>query len=254
MKRLLCAAALALPVLSGCGEKEEQPYFQVTGRSMIEKKAEVFVIGARISERDKDRLESLRAAAGKVDQVRAQLRELEGLEKVTLKAGKAETKTIRPRACDPGRDYDRREYPENCDPVDFITSITLVAEGEPGEAAGNALSLLTELGLEEVELGLYDVRDRVAAEKEARQTALRNAAEAARALAEPAGATIGKPLEIRYDDRNSVAERYTPPDEDTIVVTGSRIPAVKITLPSSTVTFESEVSVKFALEKPGMEK
>lgn len=255
MKYFLTVAALTLPMLSACGEKSEQPHFQVLGQAKIEKKAELFRIGVSISERGKSRMQSLEATSKKLIEIRDQLARLEDLKRLKVTTSDAKTKTVRPRGCDPERTYDERDYPENCQPVEFISSVVMALEGEPASAAGATLSLLTELKVEEADLGGYDVRDRRAAEMQARQQALKEATETARALAKQAGAQVGPLLEVRYgEDRYGELQLGKLDDEDKIVVTGSRVAAVPLWLPPDTVEFEGKVAVKFALKKTSPEK
>lgn len=260
MKRLLTIAPLAALALSGCGETGEPAHFQVLGQAGIEKDAEIFRITFTLDERSKNRAESLAAASKRLDDIRDKLGRLEGLERLTIETGKAETETVRPDGCDRNA-YDNKEYPDNCAPIDHITGITAHVKGAPASAAGSALSLLSELEVDSVSVASYDVMDREAAELEARRRALEDATATAEALAKQAGSKVGRPLEIKYGDARYGQQfelgelpEQTVVDGDVPQVRALERPDQPLDLPPAKVAFNARVAVKFALEKPKAEK
>lgn len=257
MKRFLSIAALALPLLSACGEKEERPYFQVLGQAEIEKEAEIFVITAQIAEHGKNRLQTLESTSTGLTEIRRKLAALEGLDGLQIRTSKVQTLTVREMGCASGRAFGAQGYPESCAPIDHRSVITLNIEGEPAAAAGPVVSLLTELGAENVSLERYDLKDRHAIELEARRLALKDATETAMALAVQASATLGPAVELRYGQPGREVRIFEELGEDGPVsgpVPGSledwaHQAQVSLDLPPDVVTIDARVAVKFALEK-----
>lgn len=261
MKRVPIAAPLALLVLSGCGERDvkEQPYLRVEGEAKIEREAELFRAEMSVSERARERMDSLKAVSEKLDNIRDKLSRLKGLKKLTLTTSNARTETVRPTGCEREGSYRHyKDYPENCEPVDFISVIKVEIEGEPAQAAGSTLSLLTELGAESAKLTGYDVRDRKAAELEVRAMAMADATATAQALAERIDSRVGEPLQLRYETRDrrsyEVAHLARPPVETLEKGDPEFSPSILLDVPPDKVTFEAEVTAQFALKKPKAEK
>ena len=198
MKPAIAIALSALLALSACGEKEEQPYIEVTGKAILKKPAEMFDFAAKIEERNKDRLKSLAAASAKLNKVRDRLDRLKGMETLVITAGDMKVSTVRPKGCDPDNSYDEEKYPANCEPLDYLASIGFSVEGGPASAAGNAISMVTELNVETAGNLRFKVKDREAARTEARQAALERAMQTAQTLAAGARSQISMPLEINY--------------------------------------------------------
>lgn len=244
-----CASTYGGPA---AGEAPSPSEVQVVGAARIERPAEVFRLDVEIDERAKDQVAALAAASAKLDQITAGVVALEGLESYAIESDDAYTIAVRPPGCElDGSDYygDQAGRPADCSPVEIGALLSFTLEGAPASAAGAAIAYVAEMGAENVSLQGFDVADREAALREAKQAALADAISTAQALAAQAGVTISRPTMIRYGEAGRFDRNALQNESELIVVTGSRRarPQVQLTLSPPPVEFAAEVAASFEI-------
>jgi uncharacterized protein YggE len=261
MLRAGLATTVAM-LTAGCANLEQptgenhRPEIQVVGSATIEKAPEVFTVQAKIVEHAKNRVDALAAASAKLDRITAGVGRLAGLASYTIKSDEASAVVTRPEGCDVGRyGYSGVQRPRDCSPIDAVATIQLGVAGAPAEKAGTVISFLTQAGVESASLTGFDVKDRDAAEREAKQAALADAEKTAQALAEQAKVRITRPTTIRYGDVERFQQRSfelppEPPNAPTLLLPPPPPPAeptVSLALAPTSVRLSAEVAVTFAI-------
>ena len=248
--RVITIAALAV-LLGGCLPDKDQQVIVVDGEGVVMATPEVFKIGAILQARGETKADAISNVSAVLAKISSDLPKMDGLSNIQIDPSSAELKPIYNIACMKESDY---EQDGACPIEGYLAKIGLGVMGAPAEAAGNALSLLTEFGVVEAELRGFSVIDYDAVKAEAASAAMKNAREKAERLAAAAGATLGEPTRIQYgegfdEDPPISAAMAFGLDEDQIIVTGSRItPATNLVLTPQPFEVREGVAAAFALE------
>ncbi|MEZ5982499.1 MAG: SIMPL domain-containing protein [Parvularculaceae bacterium] len=233
------ATLLSALLLTGCLPQLTQPEIEVDGHATIFAEPDTFTISARIRIQKDKREAALAATAEAVAAVKAAVPELEGLASFKMNSPEASVYPVRDAACM------REAYDTSaCPIVGQGASVTLEISGSPASLAGNALSFISEFGVESVELEGYEVSNMDARRGDAVKAAVADARAKAEAIAAAAGGTVKGLTRLKSSDYGG----YGSEEYDQIVVTASRAPAVPLELDPKPVPVSVNVTAAFALE------
>lgn len=245
MKKVFLLPLAAL--LSGCFLEVKPRQISVEAEAEIEAEPDSFRMNAIIRSRAEDKDGALSELSEKLSRLTEQLPLLEGLSSVTTEPSSLEINPVFDSECEDSRRYSNEE---TCPVEGYFTEVYVEIKGSPATIAGNAFSLASELGAEEVNFEEYFLADSSAAEREAEEKAFQHAREKAQRLAAAADVTLGKPIRISGDALSGLSLGYFGGEsEDTIVVTATRLqPKNILSLEPPPITIEREVSVTFEIE------
>lgn len=243
------SALLALAILSGAGPALAQnapanpPAIVVVGTGQAEAPPDSFTVSASLVGRGTDQVSALRALADAQQRVAGDLRNLEGLDRLTLTASRV---SVSPVTADCAEDRYGEPRP-NCAITGYIASIELVAKGAPLAQAGSVVSLAAERGAQSVTLDQFDLADRDALDAEASRLAFADARRQADFIAAASGQRIVRVLRVE-DPQNRIGAIQSGGANE-IIVTGSRIrPAVDLTVTPPPVVVRKQLSVVFEIQ------
>lgn len=243
--KTIVAAVVATTLAAGAAQAQDfpadRPTIIVVGVGEAERQAETFSVSVSVEGRGVDQVAALRALAATQSRVSEGLLALEGLSHGEITTRNLEVNPL--YAADCRQQYDE---PSGCPPTGYVVTSALTFEGQPVGRAGDAVSLASELGATRATFSEVDVVDRGALEAEARASAYGDAVRQAEALAQASGQRLVRPLRV-------MPERYNQPDffgddSSRIVVTGARIPAVRLDVAPPPVTATARLTVLFESE------
>lgn len=242
MKRFIVIPIFAL--LAGCLPQESPKQIVVVGDAEIEVAADSFRMNAIIRSRAGDKNAAIQEISSTLDRITTQLPSLEGLGSVKVEPSKVEIQPIFDEECSENR-YDD----ETCPVTGQFAEIFVDIEGAPAAVAGNAFSLLSEFGADEVEFEEYFLSNPASAESKADKQAFDDARQKAQRLADAANVTLLRPVRISSNQERFARNLGLFSDQDTVVVTGARIqPKNILSIAPPPITIEREVSVTFEIE------
>lgn len=240
MKRFILIPTFAL--LAGCLPESQSKQIAVNGEAEIEVIPDSFRMSAVIRSRAGGKDSAIQEISSTLNRITVQLPDLEGLGSVTVEPSNVEIQPVYDRECAESR-YDD----ETCPVAGQFAEIFVDIEGAPADVAGNAFSLLSELGADEVEFDEYFLSDPASAEREAEKQAFDNARQKAQRLAAAANVTLLLPIRISSNQGRDAF--YYDAEEDTVIVTGSRVqPKNILSITPPPITIQREVSVIFEIE------
>jgi uncharacterized protein len=249
MKRLVLLPLAA--VLFGCLPEAPRKQIIVDGEATIEIEPELFTLSASIRSRAGEQSAALAEISAKLARVREDLPQLEGLTHLTVDASEAVIRPIQDRVCLESAGY---RDDESCSVTGYFGALAIKVKGSPANLSGYALSLISELGVEQVSLEGYAISDIDSAQKSALDKAVEDARAKAVAIANASGATLVGPIRIQYgegfgDDRYSgvYADRSQVQE---IIVTGSRVvtPETELGLEPQPIKISEKVVAAFEIE------
>ncbi|MEL7029058.1 MAG: SIMPL domain-containing protein [Pseudomonadota bacterium] len=222
----------------------------VEARDYVEVIPDEFVVGGTLRARADDAPSALAELAEGLERVRTTIPMLEGLERVSIEASSAVVKPRLDTEC--LEKVDRFDDEMVCDVVGYVATAGIDIHGRPTTAAGNVLSLTSELGFEEVELSRFIVSNPGDVEAQAQRKAFDAAKSRALQLAEAADVELGSVVRLGpEDDRRSYLRDFasSPPLEEITVTANARrqSPTAELELDVGPVKVWGEVYVVFAI-------
>ncbi|NOX93676.1 MAG: SIMPL domain-containing protein [Alphaproteobacteria bacterium] len=203
MNRLLILPFAAL--LAGCLPGQEPKQIIVDGRATIEVMPDLFTVTGNIRSRSSSRADVLKDISEKLNVIREKTPSLQGLTHLSIEATEAEFRPILDPDCREKRRYDGAEV---CPVTGYFGTVGLTLRGSPADLSGYVLSLISELGAEQVTLSTYTLVDRENAEQEAMENAVANARRKAEKIAASSGSSVLGVIRIQYGEGFSDSERY----------------------------------------------
>jgi uncharacterized protein len=244
MKRLVLLPLAAL--LFGCLPEAPRKQIVVRSEATIKVVPDSFRLNTELRARGDTRDDVIKSISETLDRVTAEFPKLEGLEKSELDPSRMRLNPVYERQCR------RDSYDDDaCPVIGYLAEIEIEVEGSPAEVAGNALSLLSDLGVAEVDFDEYFIRDLSKVYDAAQERAFENAKDKAERLAEMAGTVLAGVLKIQmkeYEDEDIFYGGFSA-DSDVIVVTGSRIsPKNELNITPAPMKIQREITVTFEIE------
>ncbi len=233
-------------LLFGCLPETPRKQIVVRSEATLKVVPDSFRLNTELRARGKTRDEVIKSISAKLDRVTSELPKLEGLEKSELDPSEMRLEPVYDRQCRSERYND-----DACPVTGYLAEIEIEVEGSPAEEAGNALSLLSDLGVAEVYLDEYFIRDLSKVYDAAQERAFENAKDKAERLAEMAGTVLVGVLKIQMKEYGDEEIFYggLSEDSDVIVVTGSRIsPKNELNITPAPLKIQREITVTFEIE------
>ncbi len=249
--KLFYSSLLAL-FAAGCLPNAQPDQIIVTGEAALEFQPEVFSINAGIRARRENQDEALAEVSERLSEIRETLSLLEGLTHLSIDAAVAEITPIHDAVCLDAADY-RMEM--QCPIIGYFGALSLRVEGSPAKSSGSALSLLSQLGAESVELQGYSLKDRKQAQENALDAAVKDARQRAEKIASAANASLIGPIRIQYGegfrDTGYDGGRGTLNSPPIIVVTAQKRtvkPNIDLNLDPQPIEIEAKIVAAFEIE------
>ncbi|WDI32832.1 SIMPL domain-containing protein [Hyphococcus flavus] len=241
MKKL-CAILLA-GMTAGCLPGETPNQIHVEGEAALEVMPDIFEISATIHSRGETHAEVLDAISSTYSDLKEQLPQLEGLEQLALSTSSVGISPVYDYACQEAIYND-----EQCPVVAYSGGISITAQGSPTSVAGNALSFMSELGTNAVNFDGFRVSDFSTHQQKAISTAVENARARAETIASASKSSIVGLLKIQIG--KGFDDHYFELDNDTIIVTGSRMraPRVPLDIEPQPVIVQAKIVAAFEIE------
>jgi uncharacterized protein len=244
MKRLVLLPLAAL--LFGCLPETPRKQIIVRSEATLKVVPDSFRLNTELRARGETRDDAIKSISETLDRVTAEFPKLEGLEKSELDPSGVRLNPVYEAQCRRDR-YDD----DACPVIGYLAEIDIEVEGSPAEVAGNALSLLSDLDVAEVEFNEYFIRDLSKVYDAAQEKAFENAKNKAGRLAEMAGTVLTGVIKIQmkeYEDEEIFYGGLSE-DSDVIVVTGSRIsPKNELSITPAPMKVQREMTVTFEIE------
>jgi len=244
----LAIGALTLPAIA-----QEAPVSEifVSGEAEIQVMPDAFIISGAMNARAETRPDALTELSAAINLVQDKMPRLEGLNEAEIVTSDVNIFSIWPNGCAEleygGNDTDN-PYPDNCDPIQQYASVNIQIIGSPATSAGDAISLASELGFDNLEIAKFIVRDEAAANARAESEAVNNAIQKANRLAIASNNKLGRILAI--SDGNSFNlmswEDYSG-KRQRVTVTGSLRnvrPTISLNIQPKPETFEATVKLR----------
>lgn len=220
---------------------------------------EIVVEGSGVIERAPDRVtirvelesdaETIQAALERGEQLMSSVREavlsLDEINTLTLTTVSAFTSELMPPHCE-RHQYARRA---ECVVIGYRFSRDVSLDVDPAEAAGPALSILSEVGANAVSLERFSLNDPADAQRAADAAAFDDARAKAGRLAAAMGAELGPVTRLQAGSGFRTQDLFAGDYEDRVVVTGSRVasPRVRVSFEVEPVTVQSTIVVAFEI-------
>lgn len=203
MKQLsVLATALLVSACTSMNASTTEPRtIVVDGHATIKVQPDTFSLVGNLVSQNPDQAAGFAEVSDKLAAVRRTLPQLEGLARISIKADEVSIAAIREPDCAMGGNRD-----QSCPVIGRIAVIGLQIEGSPASRAGQAISLLSQLGAESVELSGFSLSDPKPSKENAITAAVADARMKAEAIARSAGATITGLAKVQYG-RGFGAER-----------------------------------------------
>ncbi len=245
MKRLVLLPLAAL--LFGCLPETPRKQIVVRSEATLKVVPDSFRLNTELRARGETRDDVIKSISETLDRVTAEFPKLEGLEKSELDPSGVRLNPVYEAQCR------RDRYDDNaCPVIGYLAEIDIEVEGSPAEVAGNALSLLSDLDVAEVDFNEYFIRDLSKVYDAAQEKAFENAKDKAERLAEMAGTVLVGVIKIQMkedEDDNIFYLGVLPGSSDEIVVTGSRLsPKNELNITPAPMKIQREITVTFEIE------
>lgn len=249
--KAICLLPFVSLVLSGCLPQLQPDQIVVNGEASLEFEPEFFSLNGAIRARRGTQAEALADIASKLASVREIMPNLDGLTNLTIDASVARLIPIQDSDCIESRRYNGEEQ---CPVEAYFGSVDLGIKGAPANLSGQALSLLSELGVESVSFSGYALLDNETAKRDALGAAVLDARAKAEKIAAAANSSVVSPIRIQYGEGfpdagygGVMADAAAP---DMIVVTGSREvrPEVDLDLDPQPIRISAKIVAAFEIE------
>ena len=195
--RIVILTLVTAFLVSGCVPNQETRQIVVDGEAKIEVVPETFSLAGNIRSRGETRDVALEEISSTLTKIRETVPALEGLAKLKIEASDASLRPIQDDECIEAKGYRGSEM---CPVLGYFGEIDLKVSGSPAKYSGQVLSLVSEMGAEQVSLNSYSVNDPDAAQSRAMAAAMENARGKANRLAAAAGATVVGPLKVQFGE------------------------------------------------------
>lgn len=251
MKHLLVLPVAAL--LIGCLPVQQPKQIIVDGEASLTFAPEVFYLNAEIRSRGAEQQEVLANISEMLATIQQTLPELDGLTKLKLDAQNVRVSPVYDPVCVNSDAYYRA--PNACSVTGYLGEIKLAVTAAPADRAGQALSLLSELGAEGVSLSGYALSDMDVAQNKVIDAAVRDASTKADGLAAAAGAMVTGPLRIQFGD--GFADQYGGRSDvmmemqsDMVVVSSPRSvsPQTDLSIEPQPITVNAKIIAAFEIQ------
>ncbi len=240
MKKIILGVTLLF--VSGCLPSEQPNIIEVSGQAEIEIEPDLFLVSARLASFNQSRQSALKDVADSYKRVREELPTLEGLEAIAITTSAASVQPVYDENCQENR------YDDLCPIIAYVSAIELSVEGKPATQAGSALSFLAELGAVEVSFEEFRSTNIQQAQHDAVGAAVRDATKKAELISKAAGHSI---VAVKRVQSGTEFDKYFfNMNNDTIIVTGSRINRASIALEiePQPIVVQAEVVAAFEIE------
>lgn len=256
--KLLIGCSLAALIASACtttlaSTNASPRTIIVNGEATVERMPDRFAIFATFRTRNSDKAAGLAELSAQAARVRDRAPGLEGLKDLRLEASSVKLAAIQDSDC-----VNKQGYGDDsgCPVTGRVGSLSFRVEGSPAAKAGQMLSLLSELGAEEVEIQSYSLGDPKKAEADVLAAAVADAREKAEAIAASSGARLGSLIKVQYGagfegDRfggPAPAVLLESPAPQQVVTQQSVRPATNLDIAPGPITLNAKVVASFALE------
>ncbi|RZJ40631.1 MAG: DUF541 domain-containing protein [Brevundimonas sp.] len=244
MRLTVASVAFALTALSAHAQESAISTIIVQGRGRAEAPPDAFFIAGQLRGQGADQSAALRALAETQGRMSDGLARMDGLSGARLLTQSVEVEPVYAPGC---RADSRDRDSSGCTIQSYTAGMSFQFKGAPASEAGNAVSLASELGAQNVGTSGTHLEDDAALRAEARRLAFADAEEQARSLAEASGRRIVRIVRIQNADARM--NDYEPGSADEVVVTGSRIrPSVAIPVEHPPVRVDVRLNVAFEIE------
>ena len=239
MRRLL-----PILMLGACLPGDEPPSITVVGTATYEAQPTAFVVKGNARAQADDEAAVLAALGEQMAAVRNTMPALEGLEAIELTTRDFSVRGLPEPGC--VQSQRRGNTYDACPAVSFVASVPIQIQGRPAEAAGNVVSLLSELVDGDASLQRFVIEDADAAKAEAMARAIRAGRAEAEQIADAAGATLGTLLSAappgrRGQELGSVANFAPPVDR----IAARPVTTIDLTPPP--VEFDATITLTFEI-------
>ncbi len=194
MPRIILAIILALP-LAACLPQLEESHIVVDGKAKIKVEPDQFNVRASLASRGDTSEQVLKDISAKLTLIREETPKLKGLTHLEVDPS---TVSVSPKYNAECKELRRYSDEEACNVEGYFSTISISVIGSPANQSGNILSLLSELGAEQVNLAGYKVTTYEDAREQAIASALKDARAKAEKLASASGTTISGLSRIQY--------------------------------------------------------
>ncbi len=251
MKQRFALAACAA-LLGGCLPEKEQQMIVVDGEGVVMATPDTFEIRATLYASGKDPAEATASIGRQISNVSGKLPTLEGLSAIEIGSANVSLAPIYDVQCLKTSEYSQRNA---CPVVGRSGNVRLSISGKPAEIAGNAASLLSELGAAEVEIQGFTLSDLSTKRSDATAAALADAQSKAKRLAQAMGVGLGEPLRVQYGE--GLRDNFRYDEESRSYALAAPAPALsadriapEVALTVSVQPFEvrEKVTAAFAIE------
>lgn len=245
MKRLVLLPIAAL--LFGCLPETPRKQIVVRSEATLKVVPDSFRLNTELRARGETRDDVIKSISETLDRVTAEFPKLEGLETLELNPSGVRLEPFYEIQCRRDRYND-----DACPVAGYIAEIEIEVEGSPAEVVGNALSLLSDLGVAEVDFDEYFIRNLSKVYDAVQEKAFENAKDKAERLAEMAGTALAGVTKIQMkedEDDNIMFRGVTAGSSDEIVVTASRLsPKNELNITPAPMKIQREITVTFEIE------
>lgn len=232
----LYSGALAL-FAAGCLPIGQPDQVIVDGEAALEFQPEIFSISVTLRSRHENQGVVLAEISDQLSTIRETMPNLEGLTHLTIDASQAEISPVQDRECLEKAGYRQEGH---CPVMGYFGSVSLSVTGSPAKSSGHALSLLSELGAESVQLSAYSLADIGKARQDAIDAAVKDARLQAESIAAAAGASLAGPIRIQYG-KGFADPRYDGVmDYDQAVYSPSAVRAPKTVVPQTDLDLDPQ--------------
>ena len=239
---LVLAFAVGAPACAAAQSVSDRPAIVVVGRGSAERAPDAFTVTGSLQGRGATQVAALEGLAAVQEGVLDRLPRLEGLTDAKVTTGAISVSPVYNPSCG----SDRYESEEGCPITGYRATVSVSMEAAPVERAGDAASLLAELGAQRTEIDSFDLRDPSALRDDANRAAFADARRQAELLAATSGQRIVRVLRVQDSDARTNPGVYAV---DEVVVTGSRIrPQVLLNVAPEPVRRDASVTVIFEIE------
>jgi uncharacterized protein YggE len=250
MKKLV--AWVSVLFAAGCLPLGEPSQIIVDGQSSLEFEPDTFSLYAELQARGESQAVALAQVSKTLASIRETLPDLEGLTNLTINANAAEITPVRDVECLEKANYGNEEQ---CLIEGYVASISLGITGSPAKVSGRTLSLVSELGASRVRLGGYSLAEPAQAEKEAMDSAFKDAQAKAEKIAAASRLTIVGPIRIQhgagFPDQRYGADYYMQArSPGAPVAPGARVvtPETDLDLAPQPIRIEARIVAAFEIE------
>lgn len=222
----------------------------VDGAATLDLKPDVFKVSASIIARNPDSATALREVSDRLERIRIDLPRVDGLQGLTITTSDISIGASYDSTCVRENDYRASIV---CPPTGRVGTVKLDIQGAPADLAGRAISILSELGAEGVELTAFSLKDPLKSRNDAVAAAVEDARVKAEAIARASGATILGIEKVQYgngfsNNNEGIADAFSIMNVwDEQPAAGLIMPAVDLSASPAPINVSARVVVSFLI-------